>query len=428
MDLGSAGLSQQPFPNHGTPSVTVKYASMTAAQEVLKSTCEHPNGLSILQGPALSGKKTLVANFVDTLDDDYSVAVINGKGLDTTGLLVSILRQFGYELDLSSTNELLGLVRVFALQQAASNGAPVLIIENTHELNPSGMRTLCDLSELRHKDTSALKFVLVSDRSLQAIMKAHAMRPMADRLVHNFHLRPMSRSETQQYLHSKLRAAGSEDPDRLFPDAICHDIWRASGGWPGMVDRISLLAVAHAESPPVPATAIKYPLIPVGTWSDTGEPGIAPDDIFPPDPPRLVVTNNGSVMKALTMDDSRVLIGRSEQNEISINSRFVSRHHALIVRNGSSTYLMDLNSTNGTFVNSKRVSNYVLINDDVITIGHHRIKFYDQRAIARSELDGSEFTDTTVMKSLDDMRNLLTKRNTNLLDGYSEEELPTIQT
>ena len=85
---------------------------------------------------------------------------------------------------------------------------------------------------------------------------------------------------------------------------------------------------------------------------------------------------------------------------------------------------MDLNSTNGTYVNSRRVSNHVLIHDDVISIGHHRIKFKDPHAKQRGSLDGSEFADTAIMKSLEDMRDLLAQENTATLPEISEN-LPT---
>jgi len=427
MDLGAAGLSEQPFPTHGKPVAIVSYASKAAAIEMLHNTREHPTGLSLLQGPNLSGKSTLIRTFVESLPAESSTAVIDGKGLNTTNLLVSVLRQFGYDLELSSANELLGLVRVFALQQAASHEAPLLIIENAQELNPSALRTLCELAELRIRAVSALKMVLVSDRTLQPIMAARAMASMTKRVVYDFHLRPMNREETRQYLHSKLRAAGSDYPEFVFPDTVCKDIWLASAGWPGIADRVALLAIAQTATLPVAVMDVEHPSLPSGTWADDGQTDIEPDEIVPPEPPRLIVTNNGSIMNEVTLDKPRVLIGRSEHNDVFINSRFVSRHHTLMVRHGTATFLMDLNSTNGTFVNSKRVSNHVLMHEDVITIGHHRIKFYDPCATAGGDLDGADFADTAIMKTLEDMRNLLAQENTALLPVVTED-LPTIQT
>ncbi len=85
---------------------------------------------------------------------------------------------------------------------------------------------------------------------------------------------------------------------------------------------------------------------------------------------------------------------------------------------------MDLNSSNGTFVNSRRVSNHVLIHDDVVTLGNHRIKFSDPHATDRGTPKNVEFADTVIMKSLDDMRQLLAQENTEVMP-IQTENLPT---
>ena len=217
MDLGAAGLREQPFPTHGKPLAVVTYQSQRDALEVLRETFEHPTGLSLLQGPALSGKSILIRSFRDSVDDDRAVALVDGKGLNTTNLLLEMLRKFGYEIDLSSANELLGLVRVFAMQQAASGAPPLLIIEHAHELNPSALRALCELAELRVRAGSALKMVLVSDRSLATMIEAPAMQAIAKRVLHDFHLRPMTAEEVRDYVHEKLLAAGADYPSFIFP-------------------------------------------------------------------------------------------------------------------------------------------------------------------------------------------------------------------
>jgi pSer/pThr/pTyr-binding forkhead associated (FHA) protein len=165
----------------------------------------------------------------------------------------------------------------------------------------------------------------------------------------------------------------------------------------------------------------------MGTWDGEQELTEEAEAVVPTAAPQLVLSNNGSVIQELTFDKARLIIGRSEHNDMAIGSRFISRHHALLVRHGNATFLMDLNSTNGTFVNSKRVSNYVLLHDDVITVGHHRIKFSDPFATTRGKLEGDDFVDTAIMKTLEDMRSLLAQENTALLPAPSED-LPTLQT
>ena len=428
MNLGAAGLLQQPFPTHGKPLEVVSYSAAEAALEVFRETCDSSTGLSLLQGPSLSGKSTLIRTFVDSLPHDSAVAVVDGTGLNTTNLLISVMQHFGYDVELSSANELLGLVRVFVLQQAASGEPPLLIIENTHELNPSALRALCELAALRVQTCRALKLVLVSDRSLATMMAAPAMDPMSKRILHDFHLRPMTRDETRDFLYTKLRAAGSNNPDLIFPDEVCAELWKASAGWPGITDRIALLALAQARTLPVAVNEIEHPSLPLGTWD---KEDVRQDDI---EPPQLIVSIDGKAISDLTMEKSRFVIGRSEHNDISIDSRFVSRHHAMLVRHGASTFLMDLNSTNGTFVNSRRVSNHVLMHEDIITVGHHRIRFNDPHATSREQLDGAQFADTAIMKTLEDMRNLLAQENTSVMPIVADdlmpaasENLPTLQ-
>ena len=150
----------------------------------------------------------------------------------------------------------------------------------------------------------------------------------------------------------------------------------------------------------------------------------APPPTAAPQAPTLYISLDGETLDELTFDMPRLLIGRSEHNDISITSRFISRHHTLLVRHGSVTLLMDLNSTNGTLVNSRRVSNHVLIHEDVITLGHHRIKFNDPHATERGSLEGMEFADTAAMKTLEDMRGLLAQENTEILPTPTEN-LPT---
>lgn len=137
MDLNAAGLVEQPFRTHGRPPAVVSYASYRLGLKVLKETLIEARGLAMFQGSSLSGKSTLIRHFIDALPDTVEAAVVNAKGLNTTGLFEAVLRQFGYELDYTSPNELLGMIRVFAVQQTGSQQAPLLVIENADALRPS---------------------------------------------------------------------------------------------------------------------------------------------------------------------------------------------------------------------------------------------------------------------------------------------------
>ena len=425
MDLAAAGLREQPFRSHGKPLSVVAFSSHLEAIALLKKTCAAPTGLALIQGPGLSGKTTLIRQFVESIADDCAYAVIDGSGMNTKSFLEGLLRQFGYDVEFNSNNELLAMLRMYAGHQAASHDAPVVVIENAHGLNPSALRVLCELADLRVRQTCALKLILVSDRSLRSIVDSPAMACISRRVSADVHLRPMSCAEAMTYLHAKLSAAGSSVPSFVFPTSVCNEMWEASGGWPGILDRIALLALSKARTLPVAIENVEKPALPQGTWDaqaiEHAEEAIGEATA----PPSLFLTQKGKPTRKLTFEKPRLLIGRSEHNDLSIDSSFISRHHMLLVRHGSSTFLMDLNSTNGTFVNSRRVSNHVLVHDDIIAVGNHRIKFCDPHATQRGTLDGSEFADTSIMKTLEDMRSLLAQENTAIMPAPSEN-VPTL--
>ena len=89
----------------------------------------------------------------------------------------------------------------------------------------------------------------------------------------------------------------------------------------------------------------------------------------------LVLAKDEEVIRRVVVDRDRMLIGRSEYSDICIASRYVSRQHALLLRNADGEWLIDLNSTNGTSVNSKVVRQQRLEHGDIINIGNYRLLY-----------------------------------------------------
>ncbi len=426
MDLGAAGLQEQPFRTHGRPLVFVGYAGQEAAFSYLEKAYSHPFGLGLFQGPPLSGKSTLLQHFAEQKPIDGAIAVIDGADLTMTSLLQRSLRQYGYDLDASSANELLNMLKVFVQQQTASGQPPLLIVENTHEMGPDTLGILCELAKLRVKQHFALRLVLASDQSLRAIIDAPAMEAIAKRLIEPFTLRPLLRHETRDYLYAKMRAGGCHCPEYVLPEDVCHELHDAAGGWPGIVDRLAILALSKANYVPIRPEQVDRPELPNFTEIEV-------TDAFPNlealdektakrAPPKLILTLEGKTLFETEMTRQRLLIGRSQHNDICIDSAFISRHHALLVKFGEQTLLMDLNSRNGIFVNSRRVSNAVMMHDDIISLGHHRIKFIDPAATERAPLEVDNFDETSTMKDLSDLRKELARESTiTLPDGTSSD-------
>jgi len=420
MELRAAGLKEQPFRSRGRPGVFFAYEGQQKAVQFFEQTSQHNTGLALFQGPPMSGKTTLIRQFAASDACDGAVAIVDADGLDKSAFLDAMLEGFGYQHKFDSDNELMNMVVVFIKHQTASGRSPLLFIENTHAMHPGALVALCELACVRVREKYALKIILCSDRSIEYIVSAPAMACIAKRLTGNLHLEPLTIDETSDYLYAKLRQGGCIDPDYVFPDEVCDELYRASGGWPGVLDHLAMLAIDNAHECPVELEHVEHPPAPKSTRPATRCEDSLADGSERPAGPLLFLTKNGETLKKLRFDGSRLLIGRTTHNDVTIDSKFISRHHALLVRHGSATLLMDLNSANGTYVNSRRISNQVLSDNDVITLGDYGLKFVDPAAIRRQPVEGISFDDTVVMLTLDDMRRVLARENTALLPAQAE--------
>ena len=92
---------------------------------------------------------------------------------------------------------------------------------------------------------------------------------------------------------------------------------------------------------------------------------------------RLILSLDGQVMAEYNMNKERYTIGRLPDNDIRIDNPAVSGHHSLIINILNDSFLEDLNSTNGTYVNGKLIKKHALQHGDVVTVGHHQLRFVD---------------------------------------------------
>jgi len=109
---------------------------------------------------------------------------------------------------------------------------------------------------------------------------------------------------------------------------------------------------------------------------------------------RLILSLDGQVLAEYNMSKERYTIGRLPDNDVRIDNPAVSGHHSLIINILNDSFLEDLNSTNGTYVNGKLIKKHALQHSDVITIGHHQLRFSDEQS---NETEQDEFEKTMVI-------------------------------
>ncbi|HTB58694.1 MAG TPA: FHA domain-containing protein [Polyangia bacterium] len=136
-------------------------------------------------------------------------------------------------------------------------------------------------------------------------------------------------------------------------------------------------------SPPKPMTAVPevegavaeavegQPTIPLRALTERpagSQPAVGPAA-------RLVVLTTDLAGMEIALDKASLVIGRTEENDVLLNHRSISRHHAKIVRDGDHYTIVDLQSANGIRVNGEDYERIELNAGDVVELGHVKIRF-----------------------------------------------------
>jgi pSer/pThr/pTyr-binding forkhead associated (FHA) protein len=105
---------------------------------------------------------------------------------------------------------------------------------------------------------------------------------------------------------------------------------------------------------------------------------------------RIEVRNQGEMVETHDLAVGRTVVGRTPDNDIRIDSKYVSRHHCQIVSDLERSILEDLNSTNGVFMGKRRIKKKNLEDGDVIVLGKHELVYRDLRDTDLGEDDEEE--------------------------------------
>jgi hypothetical protein len=290
------------------------------------------------------------------------------------------------------------LLERYVSHQVGNGRICLLIVENAQSMQPLVLEELRHIASWEADGQRLVKLLLLGQPLLNHVVDSPRMAKLIPSSVPRVSIAPLSEDQLSAYVAHRLRVAGANDPDLVFPHTLMHLLHRLSGGTPSLVNRLCerALAVAAVEGQTiVNSQSVLSAALQLGmdvsmethpTTDSTVAATTAPDSCEA----LLLVSATGGVDSVIAMNHGRMLVGRSELADVRINSAFVSRYHALIVREPSQDLLIDLGSTNGVLVNSRRVLRHVLQHRDLIQIGPARITYLNSAIAPAVALDSSE--------------------------------------
>ena len=382
MPAHDSTLSSRAFGERADEGLVVAYQSHQDALRFLASSLSQANGVAILRGPNGSGKTTIIKEQSAWSGRDASVALVDGKHLAPRRLVTDMLAQFGVGTTAAGDDQqLLQQLSNFLSQQARGGQAPILFVDDADRATSSALRLLNWLAALDARGSFALRIVLAGKDKLADVLRDDGMRNLARRHPATYTLNPLAEQETMIYLRTRLIAAGGERSERVFPLDICAQLHVRSGGWPG---RLNTLAIEVMERIAELKSARSRP--------------------------RILVTREGDTVAEHELTDREYVIGRNELADIIVEDTYVSKIHAMLKVYSNAVVLLDLNSTNGTTVNSRVVQKTILRNNDVITLGHYKLKIEGLPALSPEMDEKITASDTMTMQNLQDIRRARARR------------------
>jgi general secretion pathway protein A len=431
-------LKELPFRLSPDPQFLYLSKQHARAKAYMESTIWLTDGFVVITGEIGSGKTTVIESFLKEVPTDVVVAQINQTQVTTSDFLQAVLVQFGFSPFKMRKAELISTLNSFLIEQHAAGRRVLLIVDEAQNLAPKVLEEIRLLSGVETTKEKVLRIILAGQPELNETLNSPRLEQLTQRVRLRFHLATLSESETRAYIEHRLEVAGAGNRE-IFAADTYHEIYRYTAGVPRLINtlcdtammaaytdnrdsvrRADLLSAvaelrwqarraghADAAAPAAHATAADTPLPAHATQSAAAQPhapvreiatGEAASAATPagaaaaavsaaaaprhagPQVGKLLVATDGRTVQEVPLRIGRLIVGRTPDNDVHIDSRFVSRHHCQIITTEHSCVVEDLNSTNGIYVKSARVRRHYLNDGDVVLVGKHELMYVDERA------------------------------------------------
>jgi general secretion pathway protein A len=387
-------LKELPFRLSPDPHFLYLSKQHARAKAYMESTIWFTDGFVVITGEIGSGKTTLIEAFLREIPPDVVVAQINQTQVSAIDFLQAVLVQFGFSPFKMRKAELISTVNNFLVEQYAAGRKVLLIVDEAQNLNMRVLEEIRLLSGVETTKEKVLRIILAGQPELNGKLDAPELAQLTQRVRLRFHLQTLSEAEEASYVQHRLEVAGAGERE-IFARDTFPEIFRYCGGVPRLINTLcdtAMMAAFTADRTTVSRADVAAAVRELRWVEYTARPRAAPPPPEAAAPPpdsaavdpglqlgRLLVATEGRTIREIPLRVGRVIVGRTPDNDVQIDSRFISRHHCQVITTAQSSVIEDLNSTNGIYVKSTRVRRHHLNDGDVVLIGKHELIYVDER-------------------------------------------------
>ncbi|MBF8291599.1 MAG: hypothetical protein HW392_426 [Steroidobacteraceae bacterium] len=403
-------LTELPFRLSPDPAFLYLSKHHARAKAYMEATIWFTDGFVLITGEIGSGKTTLIETFLRELEKDVVVAQVAQTQVSPIEFLQAVLVQFGFSPFKMRKAELLATLNQFLVEQYSAGRKVLLIVDEAQNLSNRVLEEIRLLSGVETTKEKVLRIILAGQPELNGRLDSEELIQLVQRVRLRFHLTSLSPEDTQAYVLHRLEVAGSHGR-KIFAEDTYPIIFRYTGGVPRLINTLcdtALMGAYALEHQRIGVRELKAAIeelqwVEFASRTSRGRASLAvapaprrvgPDEVLA----RIIVAHSGERVEERPLRPGRLIIGRTAENDLQIDSKFISRHHCQIITTAEGSVLEDLNSTNGVYLKSKRVRKHHLNDGDVIVLGKHEIMYLDERsARAKVQHDGDSTGDHKII-------------------------------
>ena len=348
-----------------------------------------------LSGPTGIGKTLLLDKELNPRDD-LSICRLGPGEDNTTRVLQKMLAGIGPGPVAGTQAELRNILHVYLMHQTAHGQRALIVADGVERDSIEVVKEIEALVQMRRGAEPIVQLVL-STRNEELVAQFRSRsQPVRKMMVHHQRLIGFTLDETEAYLRSALKGAGCEWFEELIPPDLILEIQSFTQGIVGDIDalcREALAILAERSSSSIRQQSLDLAMLKeaaaklrlrydAAAWKVQHEEVLLPSairqsrrDSLRIEAARLSVSSNGRTVAEVTLNRPRMILGRDSNCDISLDSSYVSRYQNLFMETSEGWMLIDLNSTNGCYVNGRKVNEHKLRDGDLISLGQHHIRF-----------------------------------------------------
>lgn len=243
------GLNEKPFSITPDPRYLFMSERHGEALAHLVYGVTESGGFMQLTGEVGTGKTTLVRTLLlNRMPANANVAVVLNPQLSVREFLATICEELGITEpeDKGSIKALIDALNNHLLDTHADGRRTILVVDEAQNLAADVLEEVRLLTNLETAKQKLLQIILIGQPELRDLLARNDLRQLAQRITGRYHLEPLSRDETSQYIEHRLKIAGALG--EIFDGAARREVFRLSQGVPRLINVICDRALLGAYS------------------------------------------------------------------------------------------------------------------------------------------------------------------------------------